>query len=116
MPRTLPSLVAIRATSIGHEELKQECLIGDGDMPENNHSKTETAPSHVHLVEMAHAHWISQIVYVAAKLSLADQLDNGPKSAEELAGKTGTHAPSLYRLMRRIFSRTSSMIGAKSSA
>jgi hypothetical protein len=46
---------------------------------------------------MAHAHWVSRIVYVAAKLSLADQLANGPKGAYEIAGETGTHAPSLYR-------------------
>ena len=51
---------------------------------------------------MATAHWVSQIVYVAAKLSLADHLAETPKSAEELAGKTGTHAPSLYRLMRAL--------------
>lgn len=51
---------------------------------------------------MATAHWVSRIVYVAAKLELADLLANGPKSADELAGTTGTHAPSLYRLMRTL--------------
>jgi hypothetical protein len=51
---------------------------------------------------MATAHWVSRIVYVAAKLELADHLANGPKGAEELAGVTGTHAPSLYRLMRTL--------------
>ena len=71
-------------------------------MPENNHSQTETAPPHAQLVQMAHAHWVSHIVYVAAKLSLADHLATGPKSADEIAAKTGTHAPSLYRLMRTL--------------
>jgi hypothetical protein len=56
------------------------------DIPENNHSQTEIAPPHAQLVQMAHAHSVSQIVYVAAKLSLADHLANGPKSADELAG------------------------------
>jgi hypothetical protein len=51
---------------------------------------------------MGMAHWISRILYVAAKLDLADQLAGGPKSADELAGPTGTHAPSLYRLMRTL--------------
>jgi hypothetical protein len=51
---------------------------------------------------MATAHWVSQIVYVAAKLSLADHLAKGPKSADELAGPTKTHAHSLYRLMRTL--------------
>jgi alkyl hydroperoxide reductase subunit AhpC/SAM-dependent methyltransferase len=57
---------------------------------------------HAQLIEMATAHWISRIVYVAAKLGLADYLAGGAKSAEELAGPTGTHAPSLYRLMRTL--------------
>jgi hypothetical protein len=72
------------------------------DMSGNNHSKAETAPPYAQLVQMAHAYWVSHIVYVAAKLSLADHLANGPKSADEIAGKTGTHAPSLYRLMRTL--------------
>src|SRR4051812_36548211 len=63
---------------------------------------TSTPPPHAQLIEMATAHWISRIVYVAAKLGLADQLAGGPKSAEELAGPTQTHAPSLYRLMRTL--------------
>ena len=48
-------------------------------MPENNHGTTETAPPHAQLVQMAMAHWVSHIIYVAAKLSLADHLANGPK-------------------------------------
>jgi hypothetical protein len=53
---------------------------------------------------MAMAHWVSHIVYVAAKLNLADLLAQEPKSADTLAGQTGTHAPSLYRLMRTLAS------------
>jgi hypothetical protein len=73
-------------------------------MPANDHDKTETAPPQAQLVQMARAHWVFHIVFVAAKLSLADHLAKTPKSAEELAGKTGTHAPSLYRLMRALAS------------
>jgi alkyl hydroperoxide reductase subunit AhpC/SAM-dependent methyltransferase len=62
----------------------------------------EGKPPHAQLVEMATAHWGSRIIYVAAKLDLADHLSAGPKSAEELAGVTGAHAPSLYRLMRTL--------------
>lgn len=71
-------------------------------MAGNNHRTTDTAPPHAQLVQMATAHWVSQIVYVAAKLSLADHLANGSKSADELAGPTKTHAPSLYRFMRSL--------------
>ncbi len=71
-------------------------------MPDTHHTSASTPPPHVRLIQMSMAHWTSRIVYVAAKLSLADHLANGATSAEELAGPTGTHAPSLYRLMRTL--------------
>jgi precorrin-6B methylase 2 len=40
------------------------------------------------------------LLYVAAKLGLADYLANAPKTSEELAAMTGAHAPSLYRILR----------------
>jgi hypothetical protein len=61
---------------------------------------TEAPPPHAQLIQMATGHWVSRIVYLAAKLALADRLADGPKSADELAEATGTHAPSLYRFMR----------------
>jgi hypothetical protein len=48
--------------------------------------------------------WVAKIIYAAAKLELADRLADGPKSSDELAGPTGTHAPSLHRLMRTLAS------------
>lgn len=65
-----------------------------------NHSPSE--PPHVQLVQMATAYWVSRIVYVAAELGLADRLAEGPMSAEELAGGTGSHPRSLHRLMRTL--------------
>ena len=59
-------------------------------------------PPHVQLIQMAAASWVSAVVYAAAKLGLADHLAAGPRSAVELAGPTGTHAPSLHRLMRTL--------------
>lgn len=61
-------------------------------------------PPHVQLVQMATGYWISKIIYAAVKLDLADHLADGPKSADDLAGPTGTHAPSLHRLMRTLAS------------
>ena len=48
------------------------------------------------------AKWISKPIYVAAKLNIADELSDGPKTIEKLAQKTDTHAPSLYRIMRAL--------------
>jgi hypothetical protein len=44
----------------------------------------------------------AQIVHVAAQLGLADLLTDGPRSVEDLAAATGTHAPSLARLVRAL--------------
>lgn len=64
--------------------------------------ETGTLPPHVQLVQMAMGHWVSRILHVAAELGLADQLASGPRSAAELAGPTGTHAPSLHRFLRTL--------------
>jgi hypothetical protein len=69
---------------------------------ENERNGAETPPPHAQLIQMAMGHWVSQIVYLAARLGLADHLADGRKSADELAGVTGTHAPSLFRLMRTL--------------
>lgn len=53
---------------------------------------------------MITGYWSTQMVYVAAKLGLADLLEQGPRSAEDLATATKTHAPSLFRLLRGLAS------------
>jgi alkyl hydroperoxide reductase subunit AhpC/SAM-dependent methyltransferase len=86
-------------TSIPATFLRVTVALKSGE-PQN--SQAQPKPPHAQLIEMATAHWLSRIIYVAAKLGLADHLAEGPKSADELAGPTGTHAPSLYRLMRTL--------------
>src|SRR5690242_12927169 len=71
-------------------------------MTSNQPDPNQAPPPHAQLVQMAMAHWVSHIVYTAAKLNLADLLANGPKTADILAGPTGTHSQSLYRLMRTL--------------
>src|SRR5689334_1658234 len=45
---------------------------------------------------------ISRMIYVAAALGIADLLNDGPQPVDILAKATGTHAPSLYRLLRAL--------------
>lgn len=59
-------------------------------------------PAHVQLIQMCAGGWVAAAVYGAAKLGLADHLADGPRTADELAARTGTHAPSLYRFLRTI--------------
>jgi len=89
-------------TSIPATFLRVTVVLAGAPPPAQSPTALQPKPPHAQLIEMATAHWLSRILYVAAKLGLADHLAGGPKSADELAGPTGTHAPSLYRLMRTL--------------
>jgi hypothetical protein len=56
------------------------------------------------LFQMATGYWLSQAIYVAAKLGLADLLKDGPESCSALAAATGADEHSLFRLMRALSS------------
>jgi hypothetical protein len=53
---------------------------------------------------MISGYWLTQAVYVAAKLGIADLLAGGPQTAETLARQTDTQPPALYRLLRALAS------------
>jgi hypothetical protein len=61
-----------------------------------------TAPAQ--LLQMMTGYWVSQGIYVAAKLGIADLLATGPVHYEDLARRTNTHALSLYRTLRALAS------------
>jgi SAM-dependent methyltransferase len=61
-------------------------------------------PPQAVLYQLATAHYHSNALLVAAKLGVADLLQDGPRSAEQLAAATGTHAPSLRRVLRLLVS------------
>ena len=46
--------------------------------------------------------YLARASYVAARLNIADLLAERPQTAEELAARTGTHARSLYRILRAL--------------
>lgn len=56
------------------------------------------------LLQMITAPWVTQSIYVAAKLGIADLLQDGAKSSEELAKSTVVDAESLYRVLRALAS------------
>ena len=45
---------------------------------------------------------LSQLIAVAARLGVADHLVNGPRTVRQLAQDTGSHEPSLYRVLRAL--------------
>ena len=69
-----------------------------------NAGATMSSPPPPALLDMIVGGWLSQAVYVVAKLGIADLLDSGPKSAAELAGEVGADADSLHRVMRALAS------------
>lgn len=73
-------------------------------MSQSIHHNSEASAGPV-LGPMMTGYWISQCIYVAAKLGLADLLHrHGPQTAQQLAGATATDAASLYRLLRALAS------------
>ncbi len=52
------------------------------------------------MLQMITGFWISQGIYAAAKLGLADLLKDGPKTIDELARTTSASSRELYRLLR----------------
>lgn len=53
---------------------------------------------------MVEGYQVSQAIHVAATLGIADLLADGSRTSDELAAATGTHPPTLYRLLRALAS------------
>ena len=51
---------------------------------------------------MLRGQWLARAVETAAELGVADLVTNGSRSIDDLADATGSHAPSLYRLLRAL--------------
>lgn len=69
-------------------------------MADTIEAATPPVPPHVQVIEMGTGSAVANVVHVAARIGLADELSAGPKSAIELAAPLALHAPSLHRLMR----------------
>jgi len=73
-------------------------------MSENGPTGADAVPPPATLLQMMTGYWVSQALYVAAKLGVADLLAEGPRPVEALAVATQTDAPSLHRVMRALAS------------
>ena len=58
---------------------------------------TENVPPPLELLQMSTGYWISQAIYVAARLEIADRLKDGPMTCVELAEATASHPDSPRR-------------------
>jgi hypothetical protein len=67
-----------------------------------NRPHDDLAGAQTALQQMTNGYWTTQIIYVAAKLGIADLLSHGSQDLATLARATQTHAPTLGRLMRAL--------------
>lgn len=70
--------------------------------PTTSPEETSVQSPQTELRSLVIGHWISQAVRVAAELGVADLLDAGPCSGEELAKACGADPRSLFRLLRAL--------------
>lgn len=61
----------------------------------------DTSPVEV-VMGIALGYLVSRSLHVATELGIADLLQGGPKTIDELASSTGAHRKSLYRLLRTL--------------
>ena len=67
-------------------------------------SEPDDASVSMTLLHMAAGAYVGQAISVAAKLGIADLLEDGPKSPAALAEAAGAHAGSVHRLLRLLAS------------
>ncbi|MDQ3650224.1 MAG: acetylserotonin O-methyltransferase [Acidobacteriota bacterium] len=68
----------------------------------NNTDAIQQMPPEAFLTNLAFGAMMTQALYVAAKLGIADLLKDKPRSITELAAATGTHEGALYRVLRSL--------------
>jgi len=73
-------------------------------MSENVSSVAGVVPPSATLLQMMTGYWVSQALYVAAKLGVADLFAEGPRPVEALAAATQTDGLSLRRVLRALAS------------
>jgi ubiquinone/menaquinone biosynthesis C-methylase UbiE len=61
-------------------------------------------PPQLAMIQMATSFWVPLAIHTAAKWRVADFLEDGPKTAAELAHATGTQEDTLRRLLRSLSS------------
>ena len=101
-PRRFPRILRLLGRKSVWTEIKQ--LWSRRLLPIGVEKRTRENPSTPALFEMETACWLSQAIYVAAKLGIADLLRDGPRSCVALATASNSDAPSLFRLKRALSS------------
>jgi hypothetical protein len=90
------------STQINDEAARPVPFEGAGEAAGDATAEQAAPPPEAIMTQMFFGAMLTQALYVAAKLSVADKLAAGPRAVSELAAETGTHERSLYRLLRSL--------------
>jgi len=63
---------------------------------------TTPQPPEGTVFQLLNGAWVAQAIHAACELGVPDALGDGPATVDAIAEKTGTHAPSLARLLRAL--------------
>ena len=63
-------------------------------------TQTQAPPAHISMMQLLNGAYVAGAVSCLAQLGIPDLVQAGPRSAEDLASKSGTDPQALYRLMR----------------
>jgi hypothetical protein len=69
-----------------------------------NLASRSAVPPNIALLELAQGAWLTQALYAATKLGIADALRGGPRSADDVAREVGADPAATYRVMRALAS------------
>jgi hypothetical protein len=65
-------------------------------------AKRRPPPAQQQMFGMLVGYWVSQLLFVAADLGIADVLAKGPLAPRDIAQRVGAHAPTLRRVLRAL--------------
>ena len=65
-------------------------------------SKSDTLPQPAMLMHLVAGKFVTQALAAAAELKVTEQLVEGPRTAQEIAGAIGVHAPVLVQTVERL--------------
>ena len=100
----LPLLRVLQGARKTRSWAELKLLLRDRFFPARTTCQNGEDPLPPLLFQIATAYWLSQAIYVAAKLGIADLLEAGPLSCTTLAAATRSDSRSLYRLLRALSS------------
>jgi hypothetical protein len=98
---TLPTIQELMSINLEPNQTGGADVQPDAVEPEDYTAPLQTAPRTA-MTRMIYGFMLSQAIYVAAQLGLADLLKDGARSSDDLACHTSMHAPSLYRVLRTL--------------